>query len=168
MQHLNLAATLEVLEIGGRPAVLQEWLTGLPSSEWPSLAHVPAVWHRLVLQAAQGLQAAHAAGLTHVHLHAGRALVTGEGVLKLCGFGEPAWLLDSHALTGDKHDVASDLAALGQIAMAWAGPVPQRDSAGSRPWPAGAASRTRAAQFRRHGSTLPDSGCPCGRAGPNT
>ena len=38
VQHENVAATLEVLEIAGRPAALQEWLHGLPSTEWPVLA----------------------------------------------------------------------------------------------------------------------------------
>src|SRR5262249_29843511 len=38
VQHPHLAATWEVLEIAGRSAVLQEWLTGLPSSDWPALA----------------------------------------------------------------------------------------------------------------------------------
>src|SRR5262249_29454856 len=32
VRHPHVAATLEVLEINGRPAVLQEWLTGLPSN----------------------------------------------------------------------------------------------------------------------------------------
>ena len=38
VQQANVAATLEVLEIAGRPAALQEWLHGLPSTEWPALA----------------------------------------------------------------------------------------------------------------------------------
>jgi chromosome segregation ATPase len=91
--HPNLAATWEVLDISGRPAVLQEWLTGLPSSDWPSLATVPEVWYRLLRQAAEGLQTAHEAGLIHGHLDAGRILLTAEGVLKIAGFGEPDWLV---------------------------------------------------------------------------
>ena len=54
VRHENVAATLEVLEIAGRPAVLQEWLHGLPSTEWPVLAGAPGVWHRLLSQAALG------------------------------------------------------------------------------------------------------------------
>jgi hypothetical protein len=30
VRHPHLAATLEVLEVNGRPAALQEWLSGLP------------------------------------------------------------------------------------------------------------------------------------------
>src|SRR5262249_50040930 len=63
VRHPHLAATLEVLEVNGRPAALQEWLSGLPSAEWPALAAVAGVWHRLLGQAALGLSAAHQAGL---------------------------------------------------------------------------------------------------------
>src|SRR5438128_8604021 len=57
--HPHLAATLEMLDIAGRPAALQEWLTGLPSSDWPPLAGAPGVWFRLVNQAFLGLHTAH-------------------------------------------------------------------------------------------------------------
>src|SRR5262249_44456808 len=70
VQHPHLAATLEVLEVAGRPAVLQEWLSGQPSTEWSQLAAVPGVWFRLVCQAALGLHTAHQAGLVHGHLDA--------------------------------------------------------------------------------------------------
>ena len=33
--HPNLAAVLEVLDLNGRPAAVQEWLTGLFSADWP-------------------------------------------------------------------------------------------------------------------------------------
>jgi serine/threonine protein kinase len=91
--HANLAAIWEVLDIQGRPAVLQEWLTGLPSSDWPSLASVPSVWFRLLRQTAQGIHAAHAAGLAHGRLQANRILLTADGVVKIAGFGEPDWLV---------------------------------------------------------------------------
>jgi uncharacterized phage infection (PIP) family protein YhgE len=95
--HANLAATWEVLDIQGRPAVLQEWLTGLPSSDWPSLASVPSVWFRLLRQTAQGLHAAHNAVLTHGHLQANRILLTADGVVKIAGFGEPEWLVSQNS-----------------------------------------------------------------------
>lgn len=113
----NVAATLEVLELAGRPAVLQEWLTGLPATDWPPLTGVPGVWYRLLHQAARGLHAAHEAGVVHGHLCAGQLLLTAEGVLKLCGFGEPPWL---HAHLAHQEDVAADLAALGRLAADWA------------------------------------------------
>jgi chromosome segregation ATPase len=122
VQHPHLAATLEVLEVAGRPAVLQEWLSGQPSTEWSQLAAVPGVWFRLVCQAALGLHTAHQAGLVHGHLDADLIVLTGEGVLKVCGFGEPAWLLGS-ATGAEESDAAADLAALGRMASAWAQPA---------------------------------------------
>src|SRR5262249_10926488 len=82
VQPPDLAGTLEVLEVAGRPAVLQEWLTGLPSTDWPALAAVPGVWYRLLSQAALGLHTAHQAGLTHGRLRADRVVLTAEGVVK--------------------------------------------------------------------------------------
>src|SRR5262249_17789984 len=92
LQHPNLASTYEVLEINGRPAVLQEGLTGGPSSEWPGVAAAPGGWSRLLAQAALALYTAHSAGLIHGHLDAASFVLAGDGVLKLCGLGEPRWL----------------------------------------------------------------------------
>jgi hypothetical protein len=143
VSHLNLAATWEVLDINGRPAVLQEWLTGLPSTEWPSLATAPGVWFRLLRQAAQALHAAHEAGLVHGHLDAGRILLTADGVLKIAGFGEPEWLVQSQNAEAKKQKAEDDnqiqhggmtasrtfdfrpdqdMAALARIAVAWVTP----------------------------------------------
>jgi hypothetical protein len=118
VQHPHLAATLEVLDIAGRPAVLQEWLTALPSSDWPALAAVPGVWYRLVCQAALGLHTLHQAGLAHGHLTAGLIVLTAGGTVKLCGVGEPGWLAVP-PLT-EEEDSAADLLALGRIAAGWA------------------------------------------------
>src|SRR5262249_50544291 len=116
--HANLAATLEVLEIAGRPAALQEWLIGVPSSEWPPLAAAPGVWFRLLLQAARGLEAAHQGGLVQGHLTPDLVLLTGAGIVKLGGFGEPHWLtVPPRAEAGE--DPAADLLALGHIAAGW-------------------------------------------------
>jgi chromosome segregation ATPase len=113
----HLAATLELLEVNGRPAVIQEWLSGLSSSEWPLLAAVPAVWHCLLTQAATGLHAGHTAGLVHGRLTPRSVVLTPSGVVKLTGCGEPPWL------TGGPADAttADDLTALGEAAAAWAG-----------------------------------------------
>jgi hypothetical protein len=117
VRHPHLAATLEVLDIAGRPAVLQEWLLGLPSTDWPALAAVPGVCYRLLCQAALGLRTIHEAGLVHGHLAAESFVLTGDGVLKLCGLGEPAWLIESPSKNGE--DPADELAALGHIAAGW-------------------------------------------------
>jgi chromosome segregation ATPase len=122
VRHPHILATLEVLEINGRPAALQEWLNGLPSSEWPPLAAVPGVWYRLVYQAALGLHTAHEAGLLHGRLSARSIALTSEGVVKLTGCGEPTWL------TGGPVEPTSeaDMAALGELAAGWAAATPRR------------------------------------------
>jgi chromosome segregation ATPase len=113
--HPNIAATLEVLDIASRPAVLQEWLTGLPCSDWPALAGAAGVWYRLLLQAAQALGAAHDAGLVHGHLQPAHFVLTTDGILKVCGFGEPSWLMGTQFAT----DASADLRALAGIAADW-------------------------------------------------
>jgi chromosome segregation ATPase len=130
LSHPNLAATLEVLDVAGRPAALQEWLTGLPSPEWPALAAVPGVWYRLVLQATQALHAAHEAGLSHGHLQPEHLVLTGDGTLKVCGFGEPPWLVT----TAFVDQAATDLAALGRIANDWC-EVARKKAARGKPLP---------------------------------
>jgi hypothetical protein len=162
ISHPNLAATWEVLDISSRPAVLQEWLTGLPSTDWPSMATAPGVWFRLLRQAAQGLQAAHEAGLVHGHLDAGRILLTAEGILKIAGFGEPAWLISSQkaesrrqtadgrnegsgvrdqeseegiAPSSEVETIGRDLDALTRIAIGWIAPPTKKKGTRAKAMP---------------------------------
>ena len=119
VQHELVAGVLEVLTIAGRPAALLEWVDGVPSSDLPGGASAPAVWFRLVSQAALALHAAHSAGVCHGRLDGGALLLTPAGRLKLLGLGEPPWLTG-----GDGDDSpAGDLQALGALATAWAAPV---------------------------------------------
>ena len=115
--HPNLAGTLEVLDIGGRPAVLQEWVAGLPGSEWPTSASVPGVWVRLLGEAAAGLDAAHGVGLIHGRLTSDSLTLTSTGTVKVLGVGEPVWL--AVGPTRDDSTPVADLRALGQIAVGW-------------------------------------------------
>jgi chromosome segregation ATPase len=117
VRHPNVAATFEVLELAGRPAALQEWVTGVPGADWPPSAAAPGVWLRLVRQAAEALRAVHEAGLAHGALRP-EAFVCGEdGAVKLCGVGEPRWLAAA-AADGDGSP-AADLRALGGVAAGW-------------------------------------------------
>jgi hypothetical protein len=118
VRHPHLAETYELLEVADRPAVLQEWLVGLPGSDWPALAAVPGVWYRLLSQAALGLRTLHEAGLVHGHLSADLVVLTADGVVKLCGVGEPAWLAVPSIET--ESDAAGDVAALASLALGWA------------------------------------------------
>lgn len=116
LRHPNLSATWEVLEIANRPAALQEFLTGLPGTDWPPLTAVPGVWFRLLGQAALGLHTAHQAGLVHGRLDAAALLLTDDGLVKVCGVGEPPWLAP-YALAPE--DAGSDVHALGRLASEW-------------------------------------------------
>jgi chromosome segregation ATPase len=135
VQHPNVAATLEVLDIGARPAVLQEWLHGLPSTEWPPVASAPGVWYRLFAQAAVALHAIHSAGLVHGHLHAASFVVTPEGVLKLCGLGEPRWLAMPAPQGDGEPSVLADLMTLGHLARSWAEATPTGKNTKVKPLP---------------------------------
>src|SRR5262249_5369994 len=84
-------------------------------------------------QAALGLQTIHQAGLAHGHLAAESVILTADGIVKLCGLGEPAWLAET-PLTGDE-DAAADLAALGRIAAGWV-ELGQRGAKKVKPLPA--------------------------------
>lgn len=136
--HEHLAATFEMLEIGGRPAVLHEWLNGVSCSDWPALAAAPGVWFRLLTQATLALHAAHAAGLIHGHLQGASFVMTGAGVLKLRGLGEPHWLVQTDdegiALDGEA-SVAGDLAALGRVAASWLAASTSRKGGKAKPLP---------------------------------
>jgi hypothetical protein len=135
VQHLHVAATYEVLEINARPVVLQEWLTGLSSADWPALAAAPGVWFRLLSQAALALQAVHAAGLAHGHLRPESFVFTGEGLLKLCGLGEPGWLAAPSQPESSEAVPAADLFALGALASSWAAGALPRKGAKAKPLP---------------------------------
>jgi hypothetical protein len=116
--HPNLAAVAEVLDINGRPAVLQEWLTGLFSADWPPFAAHPGCWVRLATMAAGALDAAHRVGLAHGRLTSDAFLLTPDGVLKVTGFGEPPWLAVSPT-TSPEVSPAADLRAFGQVLFGW-------------------------------------------------
>ena len=116
--HPNLAAVVEVVEVNGRPAALEEWLSGLFSADWPAHAAHPGCWVRLVAMAAEGIDAAHRAGLVHGRLTSDSFVLTATGVLKVTGFGEPAWL-PAGSTDGCEPAPAADLRALGQVAFGW-------------------------------------------------
>ncbi|GIW82660.1 MAG: hypothetical protein KatS3mg105_4467 [Gemmatales bacterium] len=118
VQHPHVAATYEVLEITGRPAVLQEWLTGLPATEWADRASAPGVCYRLLTQAALGLQALHQSGQRYGRLHPAALHLNGDGILKLSCFGDPTWLLPDE-LRGAEQSTADELRALGILAREW-------------------------------------------------
>jgi hypothetical protein len=135
VQNAHIAGTLELLEIAGRPAVLQELVVGMPSTDWPNCVSVPAVWLRLLRQAARGLRAAHHAGIVHGHLQPEHLVLTEEGTLKIGGVGEPQWLGMPSVELGREPDVGTDLASLGRLVTGWAERMPRRKTAKTRAIP---------------------------------
>ena len=126
------SGTLEVMEACGRPAVLQEWLVGLPASDWPPLVAAPGVCYRLLTQTALGLAQAHQRGLFHGRLDEGALLLTAEGIVKIRGLGEPSWLNGG----GDgQPDAEGDLRALGKLAGAWCSTAGVRKGSKAKPLP---------------------------------
>ncbi|MBV8952312.1 MAG: hypothetical protein JOZ99_15670, partial [Actinobacteria bacterium] len=126
---------VEVLEINGRPAVLQEWLTGLFSADWPAFAAHPGCWVRLATMAAGGLDAAHRVGLVHGRLTSDSFLLTTDGVLKVTGFGEPPWLAAAGVGVAPEVSFAADLRAFGQVLFGWSQLAGKKRVAKSKAFP---------------------------------
>jgi len=128
----------------------------VPSPDWPPLAAAPGVWYRLVSHAFLGLHTAHQAGLVHGHLNPQLTVLTADGTLKLCGFGEPCWLT---GVEGPDGDAPADLTALSRMAVDWAGNPAQRKGAKSKGWPAslqGVLERLNAVDYQSAGAVLED------------
>lgn len=113
--HPNLGNTLEVLDVAGRPAAVQEWIGGLPSSEWPAVS--TGVWLKLLTDAAGGIAALHRAGLPHGRLTAESIQLTSVGLVKVVDGGLPGWLDGQSELNDDSF--ALDLRLLAHIAESW-------------------------------------------------
>jgi hypothetical protein len=133
--HANLAGVVEVLDINGRPAVLQEWLTGLFSADWPPFAAHPGCWVRLATMAAGALDAAHRVGLVHGRLTSDAFLLTPDGILKVTGFGEPPWLAAGGAMASPETSFAADLRSFGQVLFGWSQLAGKKRVAKSKAFP---------------------------------
>ena len=116
--HPNLVNVAEVLEINSRPAVVQEWLTGLFSADWPAYAAHPGCWVRLAAMSAAAIDTAHRQGLVHGRLTSDSFVLTAAGALKVTGFGEPPWLTVGPTSSVEPTP-AADLRAFGQVAFGW-------------------------------------------------
>jgi DNA repair exonuclease SbcCD ATPase subunit len=116
--HPNLTLTHEVLEVNGRPAAVQEVVSGVPGSEWPAACATPGVWVKLAADAAAAMDAAHRAGLTHGRITTDTFILTANGELKATGFGDPPWLT-SGMPPAFEPTTGADLRALGQAIYLW-------------------------------------------------
>jgi hypothetical protein len=128
----HVAGVLETLDLDNRPAIVQEWLTGLPANDWPPLAAAPGVCYRLLTQAALGLSALHKQSLVHGRLSEQNLILTPQGILKLRGANEPGWLTGAAEVAAT---VADDLLALGRIVSGWCTPTGVRKGSKTKPLP---------------------------------
>ncbi len=133
--HPNLAAVVEVLDIGGRPAALLEWPSGLFGGDWPPETAHPGCWVRLATMAAEGIDAAHRAGLVHGRITADSFILDAEGVLKVTGFEEPTWLRLGPE-PGVEPAAAADLRNFGQVLFGWSQLMPRKKGSRTKPFPA--------------------------------
>lgn len=115
MESENLQAVWDVLEIDGKPAVLREGVAGSGSDGWSTLAAVPGVWYRMLLQAALGLRDLHLAGLCHGRVDASHVVATPTGLVKLMNPSVPLWL---SGLDFEESPLA-DLRSLARVARHW-------------------------------------------------
>ena len=93
--------------------------------------------------------------LPHGHLGASSFVFTTEGVLKLCGLGEPAWLAASLPADAEP-SVAGDLRALGRVAAGWAALTGPRRDGKSRPLPGPLQAVLGRLQAEAEGDRYPD------------
>lgn len=111
----NLQGIWNVFEIDGRPAVLREGVVGSGSDGWSTLAAVPGVWYRLLLQAALGLRDLHLAGLCHGRVEASHVVATPTGLIKLMNPAVPQWLSGLDL----EESPQADLKSLARLARHW-------------------------------------------------
>lgn len=131
LHHPNLANTLDVIDVSGRPAAIQEWVGGIASHEWPSLS--TGVWLKMLTDTVGALATLHRAGIPHGRMVAESIALTPVGLVKLAHGGLPHWLDNSTEPGGDPFD--SDLRRLGEIATEWAGRTPVDGRKGRKPKP---------------------------------
>jgi hypothetical protein len=80
------------------------------------------------------LHTSHNNGLIHGHLQAESFVFTGEGILKLCGLGEPRWL-SAISSAESEPTMAADLLALGALAGGWAALANAGKKTKAKPFP---------------------------------
>lgn len=88
LNHPNIVTVHDIVEDGGQIAIVMEHVAGRPLSQLIRAGGMP-IREALdyAIQIADGLAAAHAAGIVHRDIKPGNILVTGDGRIKILDFG---------------------------------------------------------------------------------
>ena len=88
LRHPNIVAVTDVLEVGGAPALLMEFVEGQALDEWLQV-HEPTLDQALYIFNAilDGVEEAHTVGVAHRDLKPANVMISARGVPKVADFG---------------------------------------------------------------------------------
>ena len=89
LAHRNIVTIFDLGDYNGRPYIVMELLDGVPLNEYLRADAVPSLDTKLdlMIQACDGLQNAHEAGVVHRDIKPSNLLVLRDGTLKVLDFG---------------------------------------------------------------------------------
>ena len=111
LAHPNVVEVFTVGVHETRPYVAMSFVDGPPLSEWATGGHAAATRLDVILGAARGLEAAHAAGVLHGDVKPANVLVDAKATPRVADFGNAAWIDDdasSQELVGTPGYVAPE------------------------------------------------------------
>ena len=113
VKHPNVIAVYEVGELGDAVFIAMELVDGPNLHVWGQREHGPGERLAAVLQAAEGLAAAHAAGLVHCDFKPQNCIIDDAGRVRVVDFGLARALADVPTLSGAVSGPGVDTATVG-------------------------------------------------------
>ena len=117
IHHENVAKTYEVLEIMSKPAVVSEYIDGVPLGDYADACDNLGTWLRFGWQAVAGLASIHGTGMTFGSINESNLILQSNGMLKWHGAGQPHWL--AKVAANDHFTLKSDISSLAQRCLSW-------------------------------------------------